>query len=166
VKDDVQTLIDRLASSDPSEAAGAAETLCHLGRDAQQAAVALVRAAGANDETVRAWVAAALEEVGPPAEGQIGELIRLTDHQESDVRFWAVTLLGRAGAAATGAVEAIATQLRHSPDLPTRERAAWALGRIGPPAIAAVSWLHMAAASEEPRLSRLAKASLATIAGE
>jgi HEAT repeat protein len=166
VKDDVQALIDRLGSLDPSDAAAAAEALCHLGRDAQAATVALVRAAGAGDETVRAWVAAALEEVGPPAAGQIGELIRLADHQESAVRFWAVTLLGRAGAAAAQAIDAIAAQLRHSPDLSTRERAAWALGRIGPPAVTAVSALHMAAASGEPRLSRLAKASLASIAGE
>jgi HEAT repeat protein len=109
-------------------------------------------------------VAAALEEVGPPSESRLNDLVQLLDDTPSDVQYWAVTLLGRAGAAAAGAVEAIARLLRDSSDLATRERAAWALGKIGSAAMIAAPALHVAAASTEPRLSRLATSALAEIA--
>jgi HEAT repeat protein len=165
VEQDVHKLIARLNSIDAGETAAAAEALCQLGREAQPAAVALVRAAGAGDEAARGWVVAALEEIGSPSAGQIDELVQLLDDPAGDVRYWAVTLLGRAGAAAAAAVEAIVALLRHSPETATRERAAWALGKIGPRATLAEPALRLAAESNEPRLSRLAKSALVAIAG-
>ena len=159
----MQEWIARLASSDTSIAAEAAEALCKLGREAHSAAIALVRATGTRDESVRVWVTAALEEIGPAAGEQVDELIPLLTDTSSEVSFWAATLLGRAEAAAAPAVGALARLVGESPQRSTRERAAWALGKIGPAAATALPALHTAAASNEPRLSGLAKAALVAI---
>lgn len=163
---DIQELIAQVNSGDAARVAAAAESLSQLGHAARPAAVALAQAVRTENETARAWVVAALEEVGPPSEEQLDALARLLHDSSPDVGYWAVTLLGRAGAAAAGVVDEIVEMLRNSPELATRERAAWALGKIGPPATLAVPALHLAAASDEPRLSRVAKSALAAIAGE
>ncbi len=160
---EVQAQIAALTGGDVRKAAAAAESLTHMGPDAQPAAVALVRACGAADETVRAWAAAALEELGPPAPQQIGDLVALINFQSTDVAYWAITLLGRAGHDASPAVESLAEIVRNSHERALRERAAWALGNIGPAAAAAAPVLHEAAASGPPRLVRLAQAALDSI---
>jgi HEAT repeat protein len=81
------------------------------------------------------------------------------------VAYWAITLLGRAGDNAAPAVAALADILCSSAEPPVRERAAWALGKIGPTAQAARPALDEAAASDEPRLRRLAEKALEAIAG-
>ena len=163
--DPLQFQIAQLNSENATAVAAAAEALCQMGRAAQPAAVSLVRASGTDDETALAWVAAALEELGPPPESEIEELVALADDHSTEISFWAITLLGRAGEAASRAVPTLAKQLRHSPKLAVRERAAWALGKIGPAAAMAAPQLHEAAAGGQPRLSRLAKSALAAIAG-
>ena len=52
-----------------------------------------------------------------------------------------------------------------SPHLPVRQRAAWALGEIGPAAAAAVPTLQKAAGDPDPRLARLAQEAIDQIAG-
>jgi HEAT repeat protein len=162
---DVNTLIAQLSSSDASRQAAAAEALAHLGGDAQPAAAALVRACGNADSAVRDNSVAALEDLGPPPPGQIADLIQLSRDSSTDVAYWAITLLGRGGEQAVSSVPTLAQLLCSEADIAVRERAAWALGKIGPPAAAARPALRQAAASDSPRLSRLAKNALEALDG-
>ena len=54
---------------------------------------------------------------------------------------------------------------RYADAMSVRERAAWALGRIGPGAAPALESLKMAAAADNPRLARLAQQAIARITG-
>jgi HEAT repeat protein len=153
---DLDELMTLLAGGDVAQQASAAEALARMGRDAAPAAATLVRASGSADELVREWAAAALEELGPPPNEQIGEFIQLVGHQSPGVRYWATTLLGRAGADAQPAVGVLVKTLGADDDNAVCERSAWALGKIGPGAKAALPALQVAAASKEPRLARLA----------
>jgi HEAT repeat protein len=165
MSENLDRYISQLQSPNASIVAAAAEAITHLGTSAQLVAVELVRACGTNDDTSRAWIAAALEEFGPPHESQLDDLIGLAESPNNDISFWAITLLGRAGEAATAAVAVLTKQMRQSQNLPTRERAAWALGKIGPPAASAIPALHEAASSGLPRLARLADSAIAAISG-
>jgi len=165
MSEELNRYIAQLQSPDGAIVATAAEALCHLGTAAQRAAIELVRASGTNNDTSRAWIAAALEELGPPHESQLRDLIDLANNPNGDVRFWSITLLGRAGGNAAPAVGMLTKQLRESRHQPSRERAAWALGKIGPAAASAVSALHEASSCGQPRLARLAASALAAIAG-
>jgi HEAT repeat protein len=162
---DLDLLIARLATGDDDGRADAAERLCRLGPEAAAAAVALVRGCGDDDERVREWSAAALEELGPPGLGAIAELASLAADEHPLVAYWAVTLLGRLGSAAAPAVPAVIGCLDGHTDLAVAQRAAWALGRIGRAAEAAVEPLTAAAGRGDPRLERLATEALASIRG-
>ena len=61
------------------------------------------------------------------------------------------------------AAPALIDALQGAAEQAVKERAAWALGRIGPAAKTAVPVLREAAASKQPRLSRLATEALAAI---
>jgi hypothetical protein len=163
--DELQRHIAAVSSGNAALVAAAAEALTYLGTDAQPAAVALVRACGTSDPTSHAWCTAALEELGTPPVSQIEALTALAGDPVPNVSYWAVTLLGRCGSAASPAVAVLARIVRRSTELPVRERAIWALGKIGPAAAAAVPALHEAAAGGPPRLSRLAENALAAITG-
>ena len=108
----------------------------------------------------REWCAAALEELGPPPATQIAELTRMARDNSLDTAYWAITLLGRSGAGAARAVSTLTGLLQTAPDSSLRERAAWALGKLGTAAEPAAPALRAAAASNEPRLSRMAKQAL------
>jgi HEAT repeat protein len=154
---DLTQLISQLDEDDAATRAGAVGQLCRLGELARPAAVALVEACGDPNESVREWATAALEGLGPPNDEDVASLTGLIRHQAADVAYWAVTLLGRAGAAAGQSAGELAGALRDHPAAAVRQRAAWALGKIGPPAAAALDELKTAAASDDPRLARLAK---------
>jgi HEAT repeat protein len=160
---DVQLLIAQLEGTDTAQQTAAATELAALGHAAQGAAVALVRTIGIPHEEVLEACTAALEEVGPPAAEQIKPLAGLAGDCSSDVAYWAVTLLGRAGNVAAAAVPNLIHVVEGDADLPVRERAAWALGEIGPAAKAATPALRVAADSSDARLARLAKKALESI---
>jgi HEAT repeat protein len=160
---DVQSLIAQLEGTDTAQQTAAATELATLGHAAQPAAVALVRTIGIPDEEVLEACTAALEDVGPPAPDQIKPLAELAGDCTSDVAYWAVTLLGRAGNAAAAAVPKLIQVLESDADLPVRERAAWALGEIGPAAQVAAPALRVAVDSGDARLARLAKQALESI---
>jgi len=69
--------------------------------------------------------------------------------------------ISHAGAAAS--VAQLKAVLDDNPSLAVRQRAAWALGKIGIAAKSAEASLRKASASNDPRLSRLANQSLAEI---
>ena len=129
------------------------------------AAVSLARACGDADESVREWAVAALEQLGVPDAVDAAALTELLADEHHDVRYWAATLLGRLGRQAASAAGPLGETVGRDPETAVRQRAAWALGEIGPAAAAVRSILAQAAASDDPRLARLARQSLEKIAG-
>lgn len=154
---DISHLIADLSSTDLPAKGRAAKALAKLGDEARPAAVPLVREAGCLDETVREWVISALEGLGPPAEEELPALKDLIASPDGEVAFWAITLLGRLEAKAAPAVPELIEALQTSPDLFVRQKAAWALGEIGPAAKEALPALEAAAKSPDRRLAGIAK---------
>ena len=163
MSNNIQALIQQLSAQNSAQQAAAAQALARLGQDARPAAAALVAALRTADAPTREWCAAALEELGPPPATQISELVKLAGDKSPDVAYWAITLLGRAGKDAAPAVPTFISVLQSSPESALRERAAWALGKLGRIAAPATSALRKAEAGSEPRLSRLAKQALDAI---
>jgi HEAT repeat protein len=160
---DLTSLANDLHASDTASQAAAAEALARMGADAAPVAVELVRGCECDDETVRNWCIAALEKMGPPPAAQIPALLQLAKSSRTDIAYWAVTLLGRAGDEAADAVAPLADILAGNADIAVRERAVWALGRIGPTASPALDALRAVATGDEPRLSRLAQSAIDAI---
>ena len=140
-----------------------AEELSRLGEEASQAALALVLAAGDEAEEVREWAVATLEGMGPPRPDAVSDLAALLTAKSEGVGYWAATLLGRLKAEAASAVPALGSALTGPLELSVRQRIAWALGEIGPPAQTALDCLKRAAADADPRLSRLAQEAMARV---
>ena len=137
-----------------------------LGEEASPAAVALVRACRDEDDRVREAVVAALEGLGPPPVEDVPKLAALLSEDNSDAAYWAATLLGRCGQEAAGATQELLAVVNSAADLAARERAVWALGRIGPTATAALPVLQKVAAAEgSPRLARRARGAIEKIRG-
>ena len=162
---DVAALSKQLVSTDPQQRAAAAELLSRAGEDAAVAAVQLVTACGDADERVREFAVAALEDLGAPAAADIPALIKLVDSPDPLAAYWAITLLGRSGKNAAEAVAVLVASVESSADLSVRQRAAWALGKIGPVASAARGTLKRAAGQGDERLARLANEALQAIGG-
>jgi HEAT repeat protein len=159
---DLSALVRSLASGSADERADAAQRLAQMEAEAQPAAVPLVEACAADDDAARPWVTAALESLGPPRPSDLPQLVALLPHVSPDVGYWAATLLGRLKSDAAPAVAALAKALSGSAPR-VRQRAAWALGQIGPAAGAARSELETAAAEPDPRLAALAREALAAL---
>jgi HEAT repeat protein len=156
---DIQALAKTLSADDSATRIAAAEELAKLADGAQPAAVALVKAMSDEDGSVRDWALAALEALGPPAAGDTDELVKLLTDARLNIAYWAATLIGRLGADADAAkvVPALIQALNDHADLAVRERSAWALGKIGPNAIDALTALKNVAGDPNLRLSRLAR---------
>ena len=92
-------------------------------------------------------------------------LIKLVDSPDPLAAYWAITLLGRSGKNAAEAVAVLVACVESSADLSVRQRAAWALGKIGPAAGAARGTLKRAAGQGDERLARLANEALEAIGG-
>ncbi len=160
---DIAQWIAQLSAADAATRAEAAERLCRAGLDAVPAAVPLVKACGDAHDEARDWAVAALEELGSPPPDAIGDLTALVGSGHALVAYWATTLLGRSGQAAAAATAALAAALDSGRDPSVAERAAWALGKVGPRAASARPALERAASAPNPRLARLAQEALAAI---
>ena len=163
--DDLAQQIAALSDPDPAKRSGAAEELSRLGPDAREAAVPLARTCADEVEEVREWAVAALEELGPPRPVDCDPLSDLLTHPSPDVGYWAATLLGRLKDEASGAAPTLADALGAPLDLSVRQRAAWALGQIGPPAAAALGALKQAERAADPRQARQARQAIERISG-
>lgn len=157
---DLISAIENVRSGDLLSRRQAAEWLALQGTDARDAAVPLVEAMADTDEMVREWVGEALENLGAPNDGDVAALIRCLQHSVEDVVYWAVTLLGRLEASAGPAVPQLARVVTDHPSMAVRQRAAWALARMGEAAIAARTALEASADSPNKRLARLAREAL------
>ena len=119
----------------------------------------LLQSCGDESEEVVQWAESALEEIQPSL-SSLAEISKLVSSSEEQVAYWSCTLLGRLGAAAEDAADPLAKVLGSNAPLAVRERAAWALGKIGSGAPAAVEALKAAAEDGESRLGRLAAKAL------
>lgn len=161
--DDPETLAAGLAAADADARAQAAERLAQAAEAAAPAALPLVRACGDEDQRVREWAVAALEGMGPPPPGTLAGLTSLVGHTVPLVGYWAATLLGRAGEDGAVAVDALAACVASGGDASVRQRAAWALGRIGAAAEPARAVLEQARQATDERLARLASEAIEAI---
>lgn len=129
---------------------------------------AVVRLAGSSNDEVRRWAAESLESSIVPVVGEVDELAELLyDGRDGEVCYWAATMLGRlgsdVGSRARTAVNALENCLSDSLFLPARERAAWALSQIGPPAASAATTLRRTAEDAPPRLKKMVVKALRVI---
>jgi HEAT repeat protein len=148
-----------LKSHDVSTRMAAAEHFSQAGEDAAFAALELVHACG-DDESVNQFAIAALEDMGPPPADSKKALSAFLTSPESLVAYWAATLIGRLEETAKDCQADLAALLTSSADMAVRERAAWALGRVGADSESAIAALKEAARSGPARLQRLATAAL------
>ena len=160
MRPELSKLIADLAAPEAARRAAAARKLAELGPNGSAAASALVRTAGDADELVQEWAVAALEELGPPPQDELDALCDLLQNSQADIGYWSATLLGRMGEGAGSAVPALADVLVKSPAASVRQRAAWALGRIGPPAAGARAELTAGTRDPDERLARLCREAL------
>jgi len=129
-------------------------------------AVRCVELAGCRSDEVRMWAAEALETSVKPQPSDAKPLAGLlAGGGDGEICYWAATLLGRLGPSASCAALELEACVDRSPYLPARERAAWALSRIGPAAAMAAATLRRVAADGPPRLRRLATQALESIRG-
>lgn len=161
--DDIEKLAKDLGSPANSRRQNAADALMQLGAAAYPAAAALVGACRYED--VRTTCVETLENLGPPTADQLPQLAELVGAKQLEVSYWAATLLGRAGDdAAQFAVQLEKAAMDSDHPLASRERAVWALGKIGPGAVGSAPSLRWLSASPpSPRLGRLAEESLRSI---
>lgn len=162
---DVKRWGEALGSADPTCRAEAAELLSRAGEAAAAVAVPLVRSCMDDDDRVREWAVAALEDLGPPPAEAVAPLAALARGGDALASYWAITLLGRVGQDAEPAVPALVACVESAGEISVRQRAAWALGCIGPVAAAAREALGRAAGDPDARLARLAKEALDAIGG-
>lgn len=154
---ELSQLIAELSADDASRRIAAADELSRLGEEARGAAVPLVRACGDEIEEVRELAVGALEELGPPDVDDLPSLAELLRSENSDAAYWAITLTGRLEGNAAGAVDALTAVLTGEGPAEVRQRAAWALGKIGPAAASAMPALRaLSNEGSDPRLARLA----------
>lgn len=160
---DVIRLVAELKSDDVEARRSAAEKITQHGGDLRAVSIELIEACTDTDEEVREWVVAALEELDTPSENDLSDLAELLSDDSDDIGYWAATLIGRLRKAALPAVPALITTLGEAKGLATQQRAAWALGKIGRKADAALPALKKATQSDNSRLSRLAAKAIESI---
>lgn len=155
-------IADHLRAGDPRLRQQAAQQAMHLGADAAPAAAAL--AARTGDRDIGDWCIGALEKLGPPPADSVDQLAALLTGEELPA-YWSATLIGRLGPAGVGAAKPLAGVAQSGAPLAVRERAVWALGKLGAGAAEALPTLRDLADDSHPRLARLAKQAISTIAG-
>ena len=117
------------------------------------------------DENRQQQATELLENSGPPSAADASSIAALLTDANADVVYWAATLLGRMEAKASPYTDALGKVLISSSADNARERAAWALGQIGPGAAAALPSLEKLANSASPRLARLSREAIKQIGG-
>ncbi|MEN1679024.1 MAG: hypothetical protein AAGJ46_05495 [Planctomycetota bacterium] len=156
-----EQLAAQLNSGSDEDRRAAAQLLAGMGEDATLAAAALAH--NAADPAVGEWCVAALEELGPPPADQADRLGELLKNRAEQTAYWAATLLGRLGPVAAGHATGLAAAATDHGSLAVRERAVWAIGKIGPDAKAVAPAIAPLVEAGEPRLARWAKQALAAL---
>jgi hypothetical protein len=128
---------------------------------ANEQLVAVVLTMLDDDEEVRAWASDVLSAIESPQAAAAPQLAELTRHVNAPVAGWACKLLGKLGPQAKDHQAAVASALSSHPEVAVRQLAALALQSIPDLNQQTLEALQSAAASTDPRLSRLAKEALA-----
>lgn len=152
-----------LQSPDVSKRRQAAEYLSQNPDAAMELAVDLVKAIGDSDRQVMEYAVATLEELGEPAQVQLSQLASLVEGQSPDVEYWAITLIGRTGAASAEYASRLASVVASDAEPYVRERAAWAIARIGPAAASVRRSLEPYRSAEPSSLARAVTKALEAI---
>ena len=142
------------------------ETLVKLGQHQNVSGVCelVIAFAGSRIDSHRAAAATALERSVQPTSVETPALIAaLADVSDGEISYWAATLLGRLGQQAMEATGALCVCLQESSFLAARERAAWALLKIGPAASEAISVLKSVSETAPPRLRKLCQNAIGEI---
>lgn len=155
-------IIQCLSDDTHPQRSKAAEAAMTLGEAAAPAAAVL--AAHAGDSDIGEPCIAALEDLGPPPVEAIGALAALLTADELPA-YWAATLIGRLGADGAPAAKQLSQAASGVAPLAVRERAVWALGKIGPAAKETIPTLETIGQSPQPRLARLAQQAIEAIGG-
>jgi HEAT repeat protein/S1-C subfamily serine protease len=133
---DLQALIGKLGSANPTERHKAVVAIGDMGADAQLAIPNLLALAKDTDPFVRQAVPRALEQIGPPANSEFAPVLQALKSDSPEVRRYAARTVGGSGIGGVPVAEAVpllAAVLKDG-DSVVRKNAASALGTIGPPA--------------------------------
>lgn len=164
--DDVRTLARSLGCKTAAARSEAAWALAELGEQAAPAAVALVKAAGDEDEDVRGAASEALAELGPPPVRAARQLADLLTHEDPNAGLWAAILLGRLGENGIRYADALLDQAKNeSAFMAVRERCLWSLAEVGPKPKHRPD-LEVLARDPPRRLAKAAKQTLAAVPDE
>lgn len=159
----ISDLGNMLSSDDVAERRRAAELLSQNADVAADVAVELVRGVGDADRQVSEYCVATLEELGEPAPSHLEPLSELAAAGNADVAYWAITLMGRAGVTCAEHSMLLGDIVASDAEPQVRERAAWALARIGPAAVVAVPQLESCKDAEPSSLARAVAKALEAI---
>ncbi|MFP6633260.1 MAG: HEAT repeat domain-containing protein [Planctomycetota bacterium] len=149
-------LAERLSSSSKEARRQAAFELAQLGKKAEPALAALVKALGDRDQQVLFQVAQALAGIGPPAEAAVPGLIRNLRSGDRQVSYRSAYALGRIGPAAVPEL----IKMLGSDSSSARAVSARALSWVKPPPPAAVEPLIGALGDSEDSVRRNASEAL------
>jgi hypothetical protein len=142
------------------------ETLLEISKHSNVSGVSelIVELAGSRIDSLRTAAAQSLESSVQPTLAEVPALmVCLTDRLDGEISYWAATLLGRLGQQAVVATPALCGCLEGSLFLPARERAAWALLKIGPAANEAIPALRLVCESAPARLQKLCQEAINAI---
>ena len=161
---DVATQIQQLQQSDVEQQLHAAEALCAMGEEASPAALTLIDLLASEDERLCEAATAALESCGPPPAAMTGDLAMRLTADNASCAFWAATLLGRQENQAANAANSLASVVADSAaPSEVRQKAAWALSKIGPAARPILPALANVDSASDARLARLIKSAISSI---
>ncbi|WP_442485456.1 HEAT repeat domain-containing protein [Aeoliella sp. SH292] len=152
-----------LQSPDVALRRQAAEHLSQNPDAAMELPVDLVKAIGDSDRQVMEYAVATLEELGEPSPLHLSRLSELIVDENPDVQYWAVTLVGRTGPAAVEYATRLAGVVASKAEPQVRERAAWAIARIGPAASPVRRLLEPFRDAEPSSLARAVRKALEAI---
>ncbi|MEX1042010.1 MAG: HEAT repeat domain-containing protein [Pirellulaceae bacterium] len=128
---DASQAITQLMSPEVPLRIEAAEYLGKHPEMVSSAIIPLCRAVVDEEEQVGQWATSALEDCGRPPVEERDALVELLTDRQDDVVYWAATLLGRLENDAQPVVPQLAQLATDHESANVRQRALWALGKIG-----------------------------------
>jgi len=157
---DASILIQQLTSDDVIQRRQAAEAFAKSPDDAISAVIPLCRGCSDKDEQVAEWCVGALEELPPCDKQELPALVEMLPSKKELTAYWAATLIGRLEGKGEPAALPLAKIIAGKTPTAVKDRAIWAVRKIGvyPPEVIAA--LETASKSDNPRTARLANKAL------
>jgi len=163
-KESLLAIKSELSQSDVNRRCAAIRSIAQSESAHSGITTTVIRLVSDKNEEVSTWACESLVSRICPLPIEANDLIDLLrETKDGEVEYWAATMLGRLGPVASRATAVLANCLLESPCLAARERAAWALSEIGPPARSAINALKQIGPEDPPRLQRLAAAAIQSV---